>query len=399
MSIFIVCRQHHIAKLVAAASIHPQLLVVVLPERGPMRDGDECDANLLAVLVHEAFDVDRDGRGALVEDGELRLVVKDARHGDALLLAAAEHIEPVLDRVPSALLDEQRLQLHVGQQLPQLLVAPSFGHRLRVRVWVRELVAEAAAAQVRLLRNIKQRVRRRIQRAIPQRPQLAQHAEQRRLATAIGAHNHQVLARRDAKRNLVHEDIAIRRHHRHALKLDRVARHMVHAAIGLDASRAHLLAAQHHLALIVASLQVVQHTRHIAHHLRVAREALNVLVRHHNAPDRLAQIDQQRAVADVVLRDVGRLSHRAQVLVFAGAEHGQSQHRIAAHDTAIFLQEAVECLHAKLLPQHILAMARQLGILRVENALLACVSAIKRNLFRVRNQAMMATAEIALQIL
>jgi hypothetical protein len=38
-------------------------------------------------LVHARLDVNADGRCALVQNGELRLMVEETRHGDALLLA------------------------------------------------------------------------------------------------------------------------------------------------------------------------------------------------------------------------------------------------------------------------------------------------------------------------
>ena len=55
-----------------------------------MRDGHEGDPTVLGRLVHLALDINRDGRCALVQEGELRLVVEQTRHAHALLLAPCQ---------------------------------------------------------------------------------------------------------------------------------------------------------------------------------------------------------------------------------------------------------------------------------------------------------------------
>ena len=50
------------------------------PQRPAVGHGEERDADLATVFVHGALDVDADGRRALVQDGELGLVVEQPRH-------------------------------------------------------------------------------------------------------------------------------------------------------------------------------------------------------------------------------------------------------------------------------------------------------------------------------
>ena len=44
---------------------------MVLPERGPMRDRHECDAQRRRVIVHGLLDLEGDSTRALVQDGIL----------------------------------------------------------------------------------------------------------------------------------------------------------------------------------------------------------------------------------------------------------------------------------------------------------------------------------------
>lgn len=62
----------------------------------------------------------RDARGALVEDGKLGLVVEEARHAEALLLAQAELGTPVYNSIQAAFPLHQVLQVHRPQQRAQL---------------------------------------------------------------------------------------------------------------------------------------------------------------------------------------------------------------------------------------------------------------------------------------
>ena len=61
---------------------------MVLPQRISVANRDQSDSVVLHVRVEVAFDVDANCRSAFVEDGINRLVVDQARHSDALFLAA-----------------------------------------------------------------------------------------------------------------------------------------------------------------------------------------------------------------------------------------------------------------------------------------------------------------------
>lgn len=57
-----------------------------LPQRRAVSDSEESNADVDSVLVHLALDIDGHGRGALVKEGEARLVEEQASHTNALLL-------------------------------------------------------------------------------------------------------------------------------------------------------------------------------------------------------------------------------------------------------------------------------------------------------------------------
>jgi len=109
------------------------------PQRPAVGHGEERDADLATVFVHGALDVDADGRRALVQDGELGLVVEQPRHGDALLLAAGEDVHPVGDGVPAAVALLDVRQLDQVQVRHQVRVAHPLGHHVRVSVRVDDL--------------------------------------------------------------------------------------------------------------------------------------------------------------------------------------------------------------------------------------------------------------------
>lgn len=89
-------------------------LVIVEPEqRAAMCDGKQSDAQLLSLVVQFRLDVHTHRAGALVQNGEQRPVVEQPRHGHALLLAAGEHVSPLVDRIETALSILDVLQMHV----------------------------------------------------------------------------------------------------------------------------------------------------------------------------------------------------------------------------------------------------------------------------------------------
>lgn len=48
----------------------------MLPKGATMRDREQCDVLFSAIHVHGVLDVDADGASALVQDRELRFVIK-----------------------------------------------------------------------------------------------------------------------------------------------------------------------------------------------------------------------------------------------------------------------------------------------------------------------------------
>ena len=76
------------------------------------------------------FNFERHGTGALVEDGILGRVVKEARHGDALLVATRECISPLALHVPATLALDDVVHLDDFERADQVLIRLALGAHL-----------------------------------------------------------------------------------------------------------------------------------------------------------------------------------------------------------------------------------------------------------------------------
>jgi len=72
------------SEFIMTHAIELEHAVVILPHRLAMCHGDDSDVELFAALIQECFNVQRELRGALVENGELGAVIEQSSHGNAL---------------------------------------------------------------------------------------------------------------------------------------------------------------------------------------------------------------------------------------------------------------------------------------------------------------------------
>lgn len=186
---------------------------VVLPQAAAVADRHQRDAQGLGVVVHDLFRLERDAARALVEDGVLGAVVEEARHGDALLQAAREHVAPLSFGVPPFV-----IQVHEVRQVERLEDGEEVGvggaalAHLAQRVWVDDLLAQRAAREVRPLRQVKDGGKGRlVHGAAVDGPQTAEDAEERRLAAAVGADDEEMVAVLDGKGQGLDENVAVGR--------------------------------------------------------------------------------------------------------------------------------------------------------------------------------------------
>lgn len=56
----------------------------MFPERLPVRDGEQRDSNFATVLVHFTFDINGNGRRALIQYRKLWIVIEESGHGNSL---------------------------------------------------------------------------------------------------------------------------------------------------------------------------------------------------------------------------------------------------------------------------------------------------------------------------
>lgn len=193
------------------------------------------------MVVESLFDRKGDGRGALVEDGILRIlsvsistrvgatnlgtVVEQSRHGHSLLITARECVSPFSLRLPPALTLDNVVNLEDRENLHQVLVRDSARDHGGVRVRVDDLVPERAEGEVRALGDVRELRRRRLGHrstctasVLPcehggadrtvYRPEPAEDAEEGALAGPVATDDEEVLSRLDVERERLDQNIA-----------------------------------------------------------------------------------------------------------------------------------------------------------------------------------------------
>ena len=101
-----------------------------------------------------------------------------------------------------------------------------------------------------------------------------------------------------------------------------------------------------HDSLVSAVGEVVENLVHLVDERRVAGQVLHLLVGDNEAADSLRQVDEERGVAHVVLRDLSLvISEFSEVLTGLRAEDWETNDRVADHHSAILDKHAIIDAH------------------------------------------------------
>lgn len=92
-------------------------------QTAPLADREHSDAELFALSVEYVFEVHADGAGALVQNGELWLVVKDSRETDSLTLTSGQDVDPVVDLVEASFSVVKMSELDLVENIKKFVVA------------------------------------------------------------------------------------------------------------------------------------------------------------------------------------------------------------------------------------------------------------------------------------
>ena len=101
-----------------------------------------------------------------------------------------------------------------------------------------------------------------------------------------------------------------------------------------------------HDSLVPAVGEVLENLVHLVDERRVAGQVLHFLVGDNQAADSLRQVDEERGVAHVVLRDLSLvISEFSEVLTGLRAEDWETNDRVADHHSAILDKHAIIDAH------------------------------------------------------
>lgn len=282
------------------------------------------------------------------------------------------------------------------------------------RVGVNDLVAKRTVGQVGPLRDVEDLLHARLgQHAAAGRPQLAQNAEERRLAAAVGPRDHQVHARLNLEIHLRDELVAVRAVDGHVLENNVIRVHnlgtsgtavfdlrlglFLRLVLGLRVAGG---VRSDHYALVPAVLQVIQHLVHLVDERGVARKVLDFLVRDHQATDRFRQINQQRRVPHIVLRDLSLIiSELGEVFLGVGAEDGEADDGVAGHDGAVLDEHGVVDAHEEALLEDEADVAVELVEARVDVLALPVLPVVEGDFLGVGQHLRVQRAVLALEAL
>lgn len=111
-----------------------------------MADSEERDAERLGILVHDFLGLKRHAASALVEDGVLRSVVEQARHGDTLLEATGKDIAPFGFGIPAFGVEfDEMLQTKGIENGEEVGIVDTLGAHLAQRVGIDDLLTKGAS--------------------------------------------------------------------------------------------------------------------------------------------------------------------------------------------------------------------------------------------------------------
>ena len=108
-----------------------------------------------------------------------------------------------------------------------------------------------------------------------------------------------------------------------------------------------------HDSLVSAVGKVIEHLVHLVDERGVAGQVLHLLVGDDQAADGLRQVDEERGVAHVVLRDLSLvISEFSEVLARLRSEYGQADDGVANHHSSVLDKHAIIDAHQEPLLEH-----------------------------------------------
>ncbi|KAJ6441863.1 Hsp70 family chaperone [Purpureocillium lavendulum] len=122
---------------------------VVLPQAATVADRHEGDAKGLCIVVHDLLRLERDAARALVENGILRAVIEEARHGNTLLQAAREDVAPLCFGIPAFVVElYQVLEAEDLEHGEEVGVGDPSSTHLTQRIRVYDLLPQRTAGKL-----------------------------------------------------------------------------------------------------------------------------------------------------------------------------------------------------------------------------------------------------------
>lgn len=106
---------------VSSFSVEFDHVLVELEQSLTVGHREQGDLQLLGFVVQLGLHVHAHGAGALIQDGEQGLVIEQSSHCHSLLLSARKDVVPVVDSIEAAFSFHNVGQLHVVEDLEQIL--------------------------------------------------------------------------------------------------------------------------------------------------------------------------------------------------------------------------------------------------------------------------------------
>ena len=394
------------------------------------------DTLFLGPLVEQPFDVGAHRRRGFVEKGVARLLsgqsqvsssssngrangstdmVHQPRHRHPLLLAAGEHVLPLLTGIPAPLAVGQVPEPDLLEDAAQLAIAPSAVAHVHLRVRIDDLIPKRADAEVGSLRQEHDAVGADAARSAHETavdgPQAGHDPSDGALADAVGARDQEVLAGPDDDGQGLDQLVAAarperRRHDRHVLETDAVEALVDRALRVRERVRLGVAAPRREVGARVAAVEGRDErvdARGVAGQLReildrVHHAAAGVGEREHEALVRdevFHAVAVAVAVAAVVPARVRELEDAAEAAP-GRQEDGQRRDDVAKGAPAVLEDKVLEHVVADAQAVEPLHPALELGEAPVEEVPLGVGAAVEGDLLGVRDEARVQGAEVAL---
>lgn len=371
---------------------------VVAPQAAAVGDSHEGDAEPLGRLVHGPFDLERDGRGALVQDGVPGRVVEEAGHGEALLEADGEGRAPVVVAAAAVPAGARAVGEQVGdadgrEVGEEVGVRDAAGAHLAGRVRVDELLAEGAAGEevgaLGDVGDVGAGASGAADGAAVDGPEAAEDAEEGGFAAAVGADDEEVGARLDGEGERGDEGVAVGGDDGDRVELDGGA---------LDGFAALLegggVGGGGELLFKVAGLDVVDDGEEAGDAGGVAGQLGDFLVGEHDAADGVGRGEQHAAVRHEALRSV---AHAVQRLPGQLEEDGHAAEHEAQSAPEVFDDKVFHDAVVEAATEYAVHVFDQGEIALVQRVLFRFLSVVQGDFFTVVDEARVLEAELAFQ--